>query len=109
MVASNRVNEDSIVGLGIEHLEWEIGDQAATSSTGSRLAVERKCCSKLSRSLNLCTKAGAKARANGLVVRGLCEQLCPRLSCEACTPHGAMRRASAKTSSAAKVWTSPRS
>ncbi len=73
MVACNRVNEDSIVCLGIEQLEWKIGDQAATSTTGSRLAMERKCCSKLRRSLNLCTKAGAKFRANGSVVRDLGE------------------------------------
>jgi len=86
-----------------------IGNQSAPCSSGPGLSMKGERCRQLRGDLHLCAEAGAKALADCFVVGGLGEQFGPSLSREARPLHGAMLRASAKTSSAANVSTSPRS
>ena len=108
MIAGHCVDEYAVVCLGVEDLEREVGNESAPRSSWRRLPVKRKGCGQLCGHLYFSAEAGAKTLANGFVVGGLGQQLGSRFSREAGLPHGAMRRASANTSSAAKVSTSPR-
>lgn len=101
MISSYRMNKDPVVRLGVEDLEWKICNQPATSFRGSWLSMQWKRRSQLCCHFNFRAKARAETTTNRFVIGGLRQQLRPRFSSEAGAPHGAIRRASAKTSSAA--------
>ena len=70
--------------------------------------MERKHCRALGCGLGFCAEASAETLLNRFVVRRVTKKFGPGVLGEACLIQGAMRLASAKTSSAAKVSTSPR-
>ena len=103
------MDEDSVVDFCVYDGEGEVCHEPPSCCSGGRLPMIWKRGSSLRRTFDLGSEFRPEALSKGFVVRGLDEQFAPRLLCEACLLHGAIRRASSNTSSAAKVSTSPRS
>ena len=108
MISGHCVDEYAVIRLGVKDLEREVDNEPAPCTSGRRLSMKWEGRGQLCGDLHLRAEAGAKALADGFVVGGLGQQFGPSFSRETRSIHGAMRRASAKTSSAAKVSTSPR-
>ena len=75
MIASDGVNQDSVVGFCVEQLEREVDDKASAGATCSGFAMKRERCGQLRGHFNLMPKPCAKTPAYGFVVSGLRQQL----------------------------------
>jgi hypothetical protein len=93
----------------IKQRERKTSNQAAPCTSHCGLAMQRKSCGSLRCRLHLSTEAIAETLVHCRVVRDLREQFRSSLLREPRSAHCVRRRASANTSSAAKVSTSPRS
>jgi len=87
--------------FGVDKLERKVCNETSSGSGRPRLSVQRKRGSELRSLFDLRAETRPKALAQSFVVRRLSEKLGASFSSEPGLLHGALRRASAKTSSAA--------
>ena len=69
MVAGYRMNEDPVVGLGVEDLEGEFSDETTTRRASRGLAVKGECGGKSGGGFDFRAKACAEALAKGFANR----------------------------------------
>jgi len=100
-IVCERMYEDAVVRLRVNETKRKRGEQPPPSHSADRRTGFRRNCRLLGRRLHLGAQAGTQPSATILVVCDFGEQLSASKFGEARSLHGAMRRASAKTSSAA--------
>ena len=75
MIASDGVNQDSVVGLGVHQFEREVDDKASAGATCNGFSMSRERGGQLrSHHLNFRSKPSAKAPACAFVIGGLRQQ-----------------------------------
>ena len=100
MRSSNRMDQNPEGYFGVDNLERKVCNKTSSSSGRPRLSVQRKRRGELRSLFNLRTETSSKAVVQSFVIRRLREKLGTSFPSEPGLLHGAIRRASAKTSSA---------
>ena len=95
------MDENAVILFRVDDRKRKVGHQPASSSASGWLAVKRVGRGSLGSRLDLSSEPGAKAFLDGFVVRRLTQKLGPGVLGEAGLSQGAIRLASANTSSAA--------